>query len=355
MVPEEEDGGDGEDDIKALIGLFDRHRLSSSSSSSKGVQDDDLGCCPFCGGSPDGVTLADGNLTCTRCCTVIGRNLDSSAEWRNFSGCDFLGETVRCSLAGGDELLPSMVAGRLTSSSRSSGNTRTTAIIRRCEMWLSMSAHDRSLRKELETIVDVGFKHGVSKGMVDEARCLFKRATEQCLLRGANRRALAAACLFTVFKTNGVPRSVREISDMFGFGAARSPNDDDDCPRPKSLDAKALTRTVKIVQGLLPEKSASILKSSEPRDFVNRFCTHLTDDPALAACSHDVLARAMDLGLLEGFSPPSAAAGCIILVGETIMGIPVQRKDLSEVAQVSTVTMAKCVKHLQRHQRDLGV
>ena len=156
---------------------------------------------------------------------------------------------------------------------------------------------------------------------------MYKRVSEQKIFRGDNRGAVIASCLYMACKTNHVPRSIKEVADMFG------------------VRVPCMTKACKTLHELLNVQVAS----SSPIDFVNRFCSKLGVDEVFSAYCRSIVLRASTLHLLTEYTPPSAVAGCIMLCSDA-SGTLVPKKRIADVCQVSGVTISKCFKFLNRYR-----
>jgi len=172
--------------------------------------------------------------------------------------------------------------------------------------------------------------NGISACILEEAKALYKRISENKLSRGENRRALIACSIYTACKLNGVPRSIREIALMF------------------QVETAAMTKACKQFQDLLKTN----IMSSRQEDFLLRFGSKLDlGNDTVMLCQH-VIRAAQDMCIVTESTPPSLVASVIALCCE-LRKISVSRKHIADVCQISQVTIAKCHKRLSEHSREL--
>lgn len=198
--------------------------------------------------------------------------------------------------------------------------------LQKLHMWNAMTHRERALYRVFDIISVVSNNNGISTCIVEEAKSLYKRISESRITRGENRRAIIACSVYVACKSNGVPRSIKEIAIMF------------------DVNKCAMTKACKAFQDLLRQN----LSSSAPEDFVARFCSKLGLGPeALSMCRY-VLHAADDKCIVTDSTPPSLVASVIMLCC-SLMGLDVSRARIADECQLSQVTVAKCYKKLIPH------
>jgi transcription initiation factor TFIIB len=280
--------------------------------------------CPHCRRA-HAVVLDDGNYVCTHCGTVVDRFIDLGAEWRFYGFDDGKADPTRCGLPV-NELLPQSSMGCLIGyTTNESSDMR---MIRKYHMWNSMTYKERSLYGIFDTLTVNAVTHGIPKAILEEAKAMYKRISEMKISRGDNRSGLIASSIYMSCKTNKVPRSAKEIAKIF------------------NLKPTVMTKGCKRFQELMRVH----MVSSQPEDFISRFCSKL----ALAAHQHAlcsyVVRQADHHSVVSENTPPSIAAGSIQLCNLAChWGIP--KKDLADACEISQVTVTKCTKKLLQHAR----
>jgi transcription initiation factor TFIIB len=253
-VPQEKDASFGEDMVR-------EDPIDSARGSARGSFECD------CGGSQ--VILEEGNYVCKRCFTIVARFIDGGPEWRYFGAehdARRTSDPARCGPPNGDlvQVMGSIVGHRSMSSSTSTfGGTKPAGansmqVVQRYQFWHSMSYKDRTLCAAFGQMSLNGVGNGLSPCIIDEAKVLYKRMIDaKAIARGDNRKALVAACVYISCKSNNVPRSVKEIAAAF------------------NVKTTCLTKACKLIQDRTDEQQA---RSSQPQDFIGRFCSRLAAD-----------------------------------------------------------------------------
>jgi len=270
------------------------------------------------------IILDDGNYVCSACNSLIYRQLDQGAEWRFFGAEQKGGDPTRCGMPT-SELLPHSSLGSVIGFSNNERHD--VRIMRKYHMWNSMSYKERSLFNIFEGISLTAQNSGIPKSIVDEAKMLYKSISEAKISRGDNRCGLIASSIYISCKKNKVPRSAKEIAKIF------------------NLSVGTMTKGCKRFQDLMKLN----MNSTQSSDFINRFCSKLNMDCNNMKLCKDLATLITDLGILSENTPPSVAAGCIFLCS-TKYTWKISKKDLSEVCEISQVTINKCYKKLELYK-----
>lgn len=278
--------------------------------------------CSFC--EEDEVQLEDGNYVCRRCGTLSSRFIDSSAEWRYYGFDDNKNsDPTRCGMPA-SELLPDSSLGSVIGyTSNESPDMR---IIRKFHLWNSMTYKERSLYNIFDMLTVNALNNGIPKSIIEEAKMLYKKISELKISRGDNRSGLIASSIYMSCKTNKVPRSTKEIAKIF------------------NIKPTVMTKGCKKFQEIMKLN----MDSTNPDDFVSRFCSKLELDNDRRDLCKRVLKRADDLSIVSENTPPSIAAGSIYLCS-VVAGWGLSKKDLSDACEISQVTISKCYKKLAVH------
>jgi transcription initiation factor TFIIB len=286
--------------------------------------------CEHCGSCA--IHVVEGNLSCTACNSVLGRFIDSAAEWRYYGAEDARGDPSRC-CPPANELIPTMgsIVGRCSRRGyhhhQDPGTSSTGRMLQRYQMWNSLSYRERTLCGVFDLLSVSAAQHGISTCILEEAKALYKRISEAKISRGENRNAMVACSLYMSCKSNKVPRSIKEIAAMF------------------NLRVSAMTKSCRMFQRTVNMDVAS----SCPLDFVGRFCSRMgMPQPAIDATRH-VVAKAEELGVLCESTPPAVVAGAIQLVN-VYRQLDIDKSAISEVCMVSPVTVSKCFKRLEMYR-----
>jgi transcription initiation factor TFIIB len=309
-----------------LWALFAEHAVDAP------PPENDACCNPACRAHT--VILDDSNYVCSTCSTVQGRFLDASAEWRHFNGADGCAVTKDPSRVGmpTNDMMPEGSMSTQVGGATSSKGYRDMSRISKYQMWTCMPYRERSLYKAIDHLNVRAVNSGINQSIIDEAKMLYKRLTELHVSRGENRVGLLASSIYVACKNNRVPRSAREIADMF------------------DLDVGIITRNCKVMQEMLHLS----LSPSSPADYVHRFCSQLDLDQNVRDACAELVSKIEECGAMHDSSPTSTVSGAIAFVCRK-SHVNVTRKAVASVCGVSVVTVAKCEKKVRAFYVDVAV
>ena len=197
-----------------------------------------------------------------------------------------------------------------------------------------MPYKEKSLMDVLETIQSKCKKYGITQSIIDSAKILYKKVSESVHLKGKrkgkniimrciNRRSMIAACLFHACKLQKETRSPKEIADIY------------------DLEIKHVNRGCRKFCDIIDSNTLFYqIKSSLSSDFIERNAKKLNIDKMYIAIAKDVSTNIHKLDLASTHEPPSVAAGCILLV-ITHYNIPLSKKQVSDIFNISDVTISK--------------
>lgn len=276
------------------------------------------------------IIVEEGQNVCTRCCSIMGRVIDSGAEWRYYGAEDSRDEDpTRCGLPT-NNLLPKSSLGSMIGGRR--GESRDIRRIRMYQMWNSMPYWERSLYNVFEQLAANTVNHGVPSKVLDDAKVLYKRASEKKISRGENKEGLIASCIYFACLLNKVPRSPKEVSRMF------------------NIDLNVLTKGNARFQTLLQIN----VESSEAEDFIARFGSKLNMNYADIQKCKELAKQLEELEIVSENSPTSVAAGTLYYYCIS-KDIDYNKKQIADICEVSEVTITKCYKRLTKYKSLLSV
>lgn len=157
-----------------------------------------------------------------------------------------------------------------------------------------MTYRERMLYSAFKTLSLNASSYGITPCILEEAKRLYKQVVESRSGRSNNRDALIACSVYMAFKRNGVPRSLREVNAMFGISPV------------------AMTKACKVFNEEL-EGDPSVAQTSQPQDFVARFCCKLDVDEATTAACDRVLDVVIEHDLVAHCTPLSTVASVILM------------------------------------------
>ena len=287
----------------------------------------DLMRCKHCNSTS--VVVDESNYTCQKCGSVLARFIDMNAEWRFYGADDNnSGDPSRCGMPIND-LLPDSSLGLMMG--YCTGNeSYEMMMLRKYHRWNSMTYKERSLYKIFDTLTINAVNNGIPKTIIEQSKVYYKKLSEIQITRGKNRSGLIASSMYMSCKQHGVPRSTKEIAQIF------------------NLKQSTITKGCNKFMEMMDIQ----MESSTPVDFIQRFCSKMNLDQSVRDLTRHVVITADRLNLVCESTPPSIAAASIYLVG-VVKKINFSKKDLAECCDISQVTIGKCYKKLYSYRHHL--
>jgi transcription initiation factor TFIIB len=213
-------------------------------------------------------------------------------------------------------------------------NSKTMNQIRRYQSFHSMPYKERSKYKVFNTIIEKCNKEYINQKIINEAKSLYNIITEIKISRGANREGIIAACVYFACKSCLVPRSSKEIADVF------------------DIDITVMTKGCKKFQEIMflnkNNNQRIENKSIKPCDFIERFCNKLKIDSKEISKIFKILEICNSENIISQNTPPSISAGCIYYYIKT-HNLDISKKEIAEICKISEVTINKCYKTILEH------
>ena len=310
-----------DEDISDCWNLLDNFKKELEKIEKENINSDNSSC--SCGSFD--ILVEDNMQICKKCFAVIGRIIDSTAEWRYYGTEDNRdSDPSRCGLPTNSLLPKSSLGSMICGSKRDSIDIRR---IRMYQMWNSMPYDERTLWSVFEKLTSNTVNYGIPQKVIDDAKVLYKKASEKKISRGDNKEGLIASCIYHSCLINDVPRSSKEIATMF------------------NISPVILNRGNSRFQTLLKIN----VNSSSPDDFISRFGSKLSmkmDD--IEKCKKLVIFLEKNQ-ILSDNSPTSSAAG-ILYFYSVNENINITKKQLSLVCNVSEVTIVKNFKIISKYK-----
>jgi len=275
--------------------------------------------------------LDDGIIRCKVCSNLIS-NISSCPEWRNYDNNKSSNPT-RCGMPV-NTLLPESSIGSTVSYNK---NSKTMNQIRKYQQWNGMPYKERSLYKVFLTIQERCIVHNIPTKIINEAKSLYKIISATKISRGSNRHGIIAACIYFACKECDVPRSSREIADIFNIS--------------NTVMTKGIKKCQEIIQMNKKNKKRLTKSSSiKPDDFIERFCNKLNISLNEIKVIKKICQISIDNNLICENTPPSIAAGCIFYYSK-LTNKEINKKDISEICKISEVTINKCMKKIAENEK----
>lgn len=285
--------------------------------------------CPYC--LSEDVILKDGDYVCELCDAFVCRNIDACAEWRCYQSEDGKKQDVARCGGPSSELFPesfdSCVIGYSTNKKHETYNER---LMRKCHLWNCSSYKERSLHGNCEAIMLHAAPQGINVSIIEEAKMLYKKFSEQKKGRGDNRHALLASSLYMACKRAGVPRGPKEIAKMF------------------NIKVTTLTKACKKFQEIMQMNT----QSTSATDFIARFCSKLGLDSDFQAMCMKVAENVEKMDIASDNTPPSVAVS-VMYFCSMACGVKIDKKEMSAKCDISQITINKCCNKLELYKKQL--
>jgi transcription initiation factor TFIIB len=217
-------------------------------------------------------------------------------------------------------------------------NNKTMNQIRKYQQWNGMPYKERSLYKVFLEIQNNCKRNNIPNIIINEAKAIYTIISETKISRGSNRQGIIAACVYFACKECSVPRSAKEISEIF------------------SLSTTTMTKGIKKCQEIIfmNKKNKERLNKSEsikPHDFIDRFCNKLGISEEITKIILEICEISIENNIISENTPPSIASGCIFYYIKKTPDIKITKKNISDICKISEVTINKCCKRLENHDR----
>ncbi len=234
--------------------------------------------------------IHDGITTCRICNTILS-NISDSPEWRFYGSNDTKSsDPTRCGMPS-NILLPESSIG---STINFKNNNKTMNQIRRYQQFQGMPYKERSKYKVFNIISDKCKKYNINSKIIDEAKSLYNMITEIKISRGSNRQGIIAASVYYACKSCEVPRSSKEIAEIFDISI--------------TVMTKGCKNFTEIMNLNKNNKNRLTNSSINAYDFIERFCSNFNLD---VNDIYNICKISIEKNIISQNTPPSIAAGCI--------------------------------------------
>lgn len=176
----------------------------------------------------------------------------------------------------------------------------------------------RTLQPALKEISRMGSALGLPKHVRETASVIFRRALEEDLVRGRSIEGVATAALYAAARQANVPRTSDEMERVCRVGV------------------KEFQRTYRYLNRELGLE----VRPVDPETYIDRFISDLGLSTEVERCARTLLETGKADGLHSGKKPSSLAAAAIYAAG-VLTNEKVTQKEVSEVTDVTKVTIRK--------------
>ena len=208
--------------------------------------------------------------------------------------------------------------------------------------WNSMPYKERSQWKIFTQITEACTKNKLPKIIIEDSKIYYKHLSENIISRGSNRKGLIGACVYNACKKQKVPRSCKEIAEIF------------------NIELKEITRGCKKFNELWRlyntntnlNKNNTFNRSSNPLDYIDRFCSKLNIPTNLKYITEFVSIKAITsvYNIVNDNTAPSVSAGSIYLIC-VLFNYNITKQNISDISKISEVTISKCYKKINMYKK----
>lgn len=288
-------------------------------------------CCQF-----NTIEFNGENYICTNkeCGKILQDKLSFEQEWRYYGNNDTKSSNpIRVGNAS-NKLLPESSLGTFIGNFH---NLNFSKIQKFHNVYNSMPYKERSLNKIFKTIKQKCSAAGIPTIIINQAKNMYVKLSETKISRGSNRKGLEGTCVYMACKQNNVPRSAKEIANIF------------------NITISEMTKGIKIFKNIIKEFNNNIdnkkekivcdYKASKPLDYIDRFCSNLNIIQENRNLCEYITNKSIELNIVSDNTPASIAAGSIFMVS-IIKNLNISKTDIANACKISEVTISKCFKKM---------
>ena len=270
-----------------------------------------------------------GCMKCTDCGACTQQLFDENPEWSMYE--DGKGEgSMRCGAAT-NFFLPKSSLGTTISGKKS--------VLKMLQNWNQMPYKERSLSDILQILEQACRKYNLPKSVIDNVKILYKqihdlkydieeKKDKSVIIRGENRKGIYGACIYYGAQLQGYLRSIKEISIML------------------NTSIKTITKGCRKFNELMKKNNLiNTISTTTPNDFIERFCYKLKLRKDQIEQIMIISTNISKLYLASNHQPTSIAAGAILIYAN-IYNVDIQKKTISEIFEISNVTIDKIYKKI---------
>ena len=291
--------------------------------------------CKYC--NTNTLIYEDGCYYCNKCGIYQPKQLNQDVEYRFYGQSDNKSSNPERVGMPTNILLPQSSLGSLIGY-RTYDNNNFKKMIK-YNSWNAMPYKERSQWKVFNEISNKTRAAGLPQIITEQSKSYYKTISETNISRGANRCGLIASCVYMACKKENVPRSAKEIAEIF------------------NIQLHDMTRGCKKFKEIwrLTSKHSNIrIKTSTPLDYIDRFCSNLELPTDFKFIAEFIAIKSIISvnNLVEDNTAPSIAAGSIYLIC-SLCNYSISKKQVSNACKISEVTISKCYKKLYKHRYSL--
>jgi transcription initiation factor TFIIB len=293
--------------------------------------------CPECGGALEADTER-GETVCRECGLVVEEDeIDRGPEWRAFDSA----EKDEKSRVGApttkmmhDEGLSTNIGWQDKDAYGNSLSSRQRQKMQRLRTWnerfRTRDSKERNLKQALGEIDRMASALGLPESVRETASVIYRRALDADLLPGRSIEGVATASLYAAARQASTPRSLDEVSKVSRVGKDE------------------IARTYRYVVRELGLE----IEPADPKSYLPRFVSELQLPDEVERRARELLDTAAEAGVHSGKSPVGLAAAAIY-AASLLCNEKVTQNEVSEVANISEVTIRNRYHELLEAEKDL--
>ncbi|CAG8550279.1 36554_t:CDS:1 [Gigaspora margarita] len=282
--------------------------------------------CPICKNPQPKIIeeYVNGDLVCGECGLVLSDHIiDTRSEWRTFQNDDNEKDASRVG-APADPFLPGAALETMISSKGKDDLTKT-------HFKATVDKNTLTLKHTLHEIEAMCTLMDLSKEVIDTTKQLYKRTVEEKVIRGKNKIAFYAACIYVACRVSKVARSFKEICASTQVSKKHLAH-----------AVKNLVATFELNMGLMTSE-----------DLMTRFCNRLGLTPDIERICSKISQRIEELGLLTGRIQNTIAAATIHFITNAL-NIPMSIEKIALVSGMAVHSIKSVSRMIYSEKKKLS-
>lgn len=277
----------------------------------------------------------DLKYVCIECGFINFQLISTSGECNDFSNSSGKNEGVTTRYGLINPLLPQ--SSRATTM-LSYGGKGGKSYIARMQEWYNMPYSEKSLLEIFHLIDRKCIEDNLPTIIRDRSKLMFKILKDENILkREKPKHALIAACIYYACKEKGIPKTTKELSNLF------------------DINITQMTTGCKQFNEIMYYNNLDFLITIKPITYIeciNSMCYMLDIEDRYKTIITNIAKVADRIGIVNDNIPPSIAVSAIYLF-IVMMDLPISKKVLSKKSKISEVTISKTYKKLFPYRKYL--
>jgi len=207
--------------------------------------------------------------------------------------------------------------------------------LKKYHQWTQMPYKERSLYKAFQNLTLLATRGFINNSIIEQSKSYYQQFCELKITRGINRSSIMAACVYFACKENSVPRTCKEISEMF------------------DLNICDMTKGCKLFNQVL-NKCNRNMNDINPLHYIRRFCNKLKISTDIQFIIEYSAIKAIILNIVNENTPGSISSGSIwFVINIYNLDKEITKKEISKICKISEVTISKCYKKMKLVKHEL--